>query len=393
MRSCSRSKTPRRPGLTVRLLLTALLGLGTSSAVLADTFCSDNYVWFHFFDENGNPLPVSADGINVQDWAHTANHGCGDTPEPKQNSDHTIGLKYTVKRHKSSDMGDTFRELITPYGSDEPNPNFGLGLGDDVDQTQNNASPDELNFVIAFDLHGIDIGDGRILTIPYIVTAQGSKTSGILAFLNLTVDIGETVFDLYDEDLEGALKSFKDTVKDTLNLEFENNWYLSQPAASTDPGKDPHVVFLTTYHGDEALVIRAFDQNGNAYPMVIRSHGTDYDFTVNVLTTQSADKVAGEQLVQLSDSYYLGDAHYLDETIGIFRREADTEWLYSLQLGWLYPFTGMDSGPNLWFFVDSTQSWIWTSADYPGYSYWELTDSVYFFNRETFRFERVPDDE
>ena len=260
------------------LPICAAFGLALPLRLNAMT-CHDNYAYLTVYNENGHEISLqnasaeiigydvtSGQGcggphmVNGPNWCVDSSGGCSDA---SRTSDNVVQVLYHSGRSKSSQIGSKFREFT------DNNPNFGLGLSQD--QTEGSYSPDEMNLLIQFSLSGINIGNGRMISVPTITLGQGSESSGIAAIFNIFKDATETVFDAYTDDLEESLMSFTELVGEAVSLEYENNWYASQSGSN---------VYMTTYRGNPGLVIEGTDQDNNSYPVIIQDGGGDYSFTV-----------------------------------------------------------------------------------------------------------------
>lgn len=374
--------------MTVPIL--SILGLATPLYANAKT-CHDNYAYLTFFDENGNSLSLqnasaSINGfdvtsgqscggphmVNGPNWCTDSGGGCSDASRTNNN---VVQVLYNAGRSKSSDMGTEFRSVTNN------NPLFGLGLSED--QTEGSYSPDELNLWIQFNLSGVNMGNGRILSIPNISLAQGSETSSILALFNVIKDAAETVFYAFEEDIPESLKSYTELVGDSLDLEYENNWYASQPY-STSPSANN--VYMTTYKGSAGLVIQGVDQNGDSYPVIIQDGGGDYNFTATILTGSGS-------ATDLSNSKHLGNSFFFNPSIGTFQREPGTQWIRSIQLGRLYhlDLPDLSGGQWNWMYSEASDSWILWTPRYPGFFYQDLNDMIYQYDQNSMSFIKRPD--
>jgi len=347
--------------------------------------CHDNYAYLTLFDESGNAISLANAGasidafdvtsgqscggphmVNGPNWCVDSGGGCSDA---SSTSDNVVQVLYHSGRSKSSQMSTEFRQATNN------NPNYGLGLSQD--QTEGSYSPDELNLWIQFSLSGINIGNGRTLSVPTVTLAQGSESSGIAALFDIFKDAAETVFDAFTDDLEGSLMSFTELVGETVSLEYENNWYASQPNSN---------VYMTTYQGNPGLVIEGTDQDNNSYPVIIQDGGGDYNFTVYVLTNSGS-------ATALSASQHLGNSYFFNSSIGTFKREMGSRWLQSVQLGRLYhlDLPDLNGGQWNWMYSEASASWILWTPRYPGFFYQELTNMIYQYDVNTMSFIKRPD--
>lgn len=363
-----------------------LVAFGLAFPLIANAMtCHDNYAYLTLFDENGNSLSLENAGASIDAFDVTSGQSCGgphmvNGPNwcvdsgggcsgASSTSANVVQVLYHSGRSQSSQMSTEFRQATNN------NPNFGLGLSQN--QTEGSYSPNEMNLWIQFSLNGINIGNGSILSVPSITLAQGSESSGIAALFNIFKDAAETVFDAFTDDLEGSLMSFTELVGDTVSLEYENNWYASQP--------NPNV-YMTTYLGSPGLVIQATDQNNNSYPVIIQDGGGDYNFTVYVLTNSGA-------ATDLSASQNLGNSYFFNPSVGVFKREPGSQWLQSVQLGRLYHLVlpDLNGGQWNWMYSEASASWLLWTPRYPGYFYQELTNMIYQYDPNTLGFIKRPD--
>jgi len=290
--------------------------------------------------------------------------GCSDAD---RTDDNRVQVLYHSGRHKTSKMGDEYRQ----YTSN--NPLFGLDLG--KDQTEGSYSPDELNLWIQFSLKA-PLSNGAMLSIPEVTLAQGSETSSIKAIFNVFKDAADTVFYAFDDEFEESLDSFTDLVGDSLKLAFENNWYASQPGEN---------VYMTTYKGQAGLVIQGKDDMGNSYPVIIQQGEDDHHFLAYI--------PVAEQTESLAASSFVGTNHFFHPSIGIYSRDTDSDWIHSVHLGWLLPVEALDVNPKpwTWLYQNNSNSWILMSSQYPGFTYRELSNEIFEYDPAILEFKRRPD--
>jgi hypothetical protein len=350
--------------------------------------CHDNFLQMWFYDESGATLSLDGASGALTGYNVTSGQSCGgphemngpdwcgsNTDSCNENAlgeDYGLQFLYHAGRKKSTDISNDYKA----WSGNSPS----LGLGLSEDQTSASYFPDEMNMLMEFGIDNIDIGNGRLLSIDNVVIGQGSQSSGIKALFDVIKDAGETVYDAYEGELVDSLKSFSDLVGDSLDLEYENNWYISQNNEN---------VFMTSNNGDAALLLYGEDQYGNVYPVLITGTDSDYDFHAKVLTGgDTSSSLSTAQPVGVGSSYYF------DPSVGIFSRERDSRWVNSLHLGRLYEADLPDVFGNgwKWLYSEKIADWLlWNPETYPGFFYSNLSQVVYQYDAATMGFIRRPD--
>ncbi|MEA1050524.1 hypothetical protein U5801_11985 [Lamprobacter modestohalophilus] len=364
--------------------LTLILPLPLSAAPT----CHDNYLNIWFYDESGASLSLDGASGALTGYNETSGQSCGGPHEMngpdwcgsgvdkcEKNSaggDYGLQFLYHAGRKKSKDISDYYKDWA---GN---NPSLGLGLSED--QTSAAYFPDEMNMLMGFDIYNIDIGNGRLLSIYDVVIGQGSQSSGIKAIFDIIKDAGETAFYAYEGELVDTLKSFTSLVGDSVDLKYENNWYLSQ---------DNPNVYMTSYNSDAALVLYGEDQNGTVYPVLIYNGGSDNDFHAKVLTGDVTSS-------SLSTAQHVGvgSPYYFDPSVGIFSRERDSRWIDSLHLGPLYEADQPDFSGNgwEWLYSEKFADWLmWNPVTYPGFYYSNHSRMIYQYDPAKMGFIPRPD--
>lgn len=347
-----------------------LLFAGTLS-VQAFKTCHDNWVYFYFYDSKGRPLDLTDFSLQFDEWAVSAGQDCGRSPEHFVNGNE-LKILYHCGRHKTEEVGTIYKNLITV--ADKTAPDLGLGLS--LDQTEHSFLPKELNLLIQFSITSMDTGDGKTIRMPRLTVAQGSKAPGLATYLNIALEAELTAFQAWAENFAAAFRTFGKLAADLIEIEFENNWYISQPETGTQ-------VYLTKYRGQESLVIGGFLGDGTAgteelAPVVFQSGGDDHKFNVFVVPAglNSASTFA--------DTPLIGRNYYLDPSLGVIRRYADSDWIYSVHHGWLKAVEDGDAG--IWLYSVDQADWIWISRETPGYLYSLLFKRWYMLDRQSLRF-------
>lgn len=332
--------------------------------------CHDNWVYFYFYDSQGQPLNLENFSLAFDEWAVSVGQECGRSPEYFVEGNE-LKLLYHCGRHKTEAVGTTFKDLITVSGKMAPS----LGLGLSLDQTQHSFLPKELNLLMKFSITSMDVGDG-VMRIPSVTVAQGSKSPGYATYLDIALRAGLSVFQIWADAFSSALKSFGQLAADLIDIRFENNWYLSQPENGTK-------AYLTKFRSKESLVIGGFlsDSSGGTEelaPAVFQSGGDDHKFNVFMIPAGFGGTST------FADSPLIGHNYYLDPSLGVIRRFAGSDWIYSVHHGWLKAGGTADGG--VWLYSVDQADWIWISREWPGYLYSLLFERWYQLDRQSLRF-------
>lgn len=402
-------------------LLVSLFGCLAMHQLAAVTF-HNNMVYLNFFDKNNNPLNIEAGTFVLVNQQVTS----GQAPDPIQdpqfsNAGTQLVFCYYVGRHRSSQVADSFQTTLEgPNGL----PNV-LTLG--INDNDNTYYCQDMNFWFKGTLKHLQISDSEYISIPNIVLGQSSNSFWKI-FLASFEAIGATIWDGFKtvtDALDGnefgtlidGFKTLKDgiTGAQSISASCDNFWLISQSIENYDGSnldfgasgaigeEDVNIGELQDLFAPNPfsppslpsntypLVVTGVYQNTSTnqsyiIPILISAGSNDhsfninlpYPFTVNSSASAESDDEAASPPDLFADAPQVVDNYFTDPSIGIFEKQPNTTWIYSLLLGWCYPSGNYE--PELWLFNAKEQDWFFVNKDMPGWFYKERTSAWYYYD-------------